>query len=128
MTVSRISDQVALVLEEKSTTDATPGIKIGSMIMDADAYPTDQRPCLLAFTKKTGGGSGYIRIYDSTNDEELALVEVTSSNYVIIKEMLANYIVSGVVSGQAKIEMWIYTDGTGIMFVECANIGMCWIS
>jgi hypothetical protein len=124
MTVSRISDQTALVLEEKSTAAATPGIKVGSMVMDADAYPKDPAPCLLASVKKTGGGSGYVRIYDSTNTQELALVEVTSSSYAIIKEALADYITSG----QAVVEIWIYTDGSGTMFVDCASLGMCWMS
>ena len=124
MTVSRISDQVMLVTKEESTSAGTPGIKIASMVYDADAYPLDPAPRLLAFVKKTGGGSGFVRIYDLTNTQELALIEVTSSSYAIIKEVLADYILSG----RAIIEMWIYTDGTGTMFVDCASMGMYWVS
>lgn len=123
MTVSKISDQISLVNAEVSEATSTPQ-KISTFIFCADNYPLDPKPHLTARVKQVGGGEGYIKVRDITNAQDLLVKTITDSNWAIIEEDLSNYIASG----DAVVEITIYTNATGEIFVDCASMCMTWVS
>lgn len=73
---------------------------------------------ILFESKKEGGGSGFFRVWDETNGEELGVMEITSDNPVFNLLELVNPSVPSVTG----IELQLYTDGTGTFKVYTATL------
>ncbi len=72
--------------------------------------------------RQTGGGTGYVRAYDSTNGQELAIQTVTASTPTIFEINLANLPVT--VDQKVLFELQLKTDGTGTIHASVATLEM----
>jgi len=114
---SRSPDHIPMVLDMKSTTNSAYTIKGRARIKPA-FYRSFAEKVGLVRVKKEGGGTGYIRLYDGDNAQELAEVSFTDSAWTDYDLPLTNF----PTTGTPRIECQIKTDGTGTTKVIIAGL------
>jgi len=114
---SSIPDHVTMATDLQSTTLGIPVVK-GRAVIDFDRYPRAMAAKFSCYARKQSGGSGYIKIWDYTKAQQLALITVNASDPTLYTAELANVPESGV----SLIELQIYTDGTGTIQVTGAVV------
>lgn len=105
---SRIPDHIALIIEDKVETGNSYVCK-GRVMVNMDRYPHCENSMAIFRIEKTGGGSGWIKIYDVTSDATLLEQEITASSATNFAVDLTNCPETGI----ANFECQLKTDGTG---------------
>jgi hypothetical protein len=104
------------IVDKVSTTLAAAVVK-GRILVDGDLFNSKVRAELILAGKKTGGGAGYLVLYDFKRAEIVKTVTINEANTTIhIKDLTMNL-------QKAKLfELQIYTDGAGEVFVYSASL------
>lgn len=109
-------NHISMVIEQKTESKEIPTIT-GRVVIDGDLYREGTVAQLLAVVRKIGGGSGFLRIYDYINADELALIEFTEENPTA-KRVKFKLFPKGIVCLEAQL----YTDGVGEVFCLGASV------
>ena len=114
---SRIPDHVTIVTEAK-TEAGTDYVTKGRAMVNMDRYPFANSPLIVFCVKKTGGGSGWVRIHDATTSEVLVEQEITQSDLTDFALELSNFPQTGL----GKFECQLKSDGTGEIDLRCCSL------
>ena len=102
------TDHVSMATDNVSHNTVTPKV-LGRALIDGQRYVAGTTARIICMAKKTGGGSGYVRVYDYLGAQELALIEVTESSPAVKDADLTSFPTGAVMC----LEFQLYTDGTG---------------
>jgi hypothetical protein len=110
MRSSMHTDHVSLVVEDQSH-NADAWKVVGRVVMDGSRYTSGTCSQILCMVKQTGGGTGYVRLYNYSEAEELAQIEVTEAVWTAKQADLSGCPSSTI----AILEVQIKTNGTGVI-------------
>jgi len=104
------------IVDRVSTTLATPVVK-GRILIDGDMFNGKVTAELILAGKKTGGGAGYLVLYDFKRAEIIKTITINEATTTIhAKDLTLNL-------QKAKLfELQLYTDGVGEVLVYNATL------